>query len=65
GLDGFRTAFLIAAGAALLGLVIAAFLPSSTAAERRAKAVPAPGRDLGPDAVPAPHAESPAGLRRP
>ncbi|MDJ1133580.1 MFS transporter [Streptomyces iconiensis] len=29
-LDGFRTAFLIAAGAALLGLVIAAFLPSST-----------------------------------
>lgn len=29
-LDGFRTAFLIAAAAAVLGLVIAAFLPSST-----------------------------------
>ena len=29
-LDGFRTAFLIAAGAALLGLVIAAFLPRHT-----------------------------------
>lgn len=29
-LDGFRTAFLIAAGAAVVGLVIAAFLPSST-----------------------------------
>ncbi|MFG3029048.1 hypothetical protein ACGFZJ_11010 [Streptomyces sp. NPDC048253] len=29
-LDGFRTSFLIAAGAALLGLVIAAFLPGRT-----------------------------------
>ncbi|GAA2630368.1 MFS transporter [Streptomyces axinellae] len=29
-LDGFRTAFLIAAGAAVVGLAIAAFLPSST-----------------------------------
>ncbi|MFI6123340.1 MFS transporter [Streptomyces sp. NPDC051064] len=34
-LDGFRTSFLIAAGAALLGLVIAAFLPGRTRRDAR------------------------------
>ncbi|MGW8377157.1 MFS transporter [Streptomyces sp. ODS28] len=45
GLDGFRTAFLIAAGAAVLGLVIAAFLPGRGAAASRvaAPAVASPG----------------------
>ncbi|WP_405965615.1 hypothetical protein [Streptomyces sp. NBC_00723] len=32
-LDGFHTSFLIAAGAALLGLVVAAFLPGRTRRE--------------------------------
>ncbi|WP_372446468.1 MFS transporter [Streptomyces spirodelae] len=42
-LDGFRTSFLIAAGAALLGLLIAAFLPSSSGRKGAALAHPAPG----------------------
>lgn len=41
-LDGFRVAFLIAAGAALLGLLIAAFLPGQRAASRPGARVRAP-----------------------
>ena len=48
-LDGFRTAFLIAAGAAVLGLVVASFLPASSRVVSASSAVPAaPVHDRAP-----------------
>ena len=62
GLGGFRTAFLIAAAAALLGLLVAAFLPSSTAGAGRG-AVRERGGKVAARHVPARRSEPRAGMR--
>ncbi|MFI8432632.1 MFS transporter [Streptomyces sp. NPDC079020] len=60
-LEGFRISFLIATGAVLIGLALAAFLPSRRAATRpvllassAGDAQAAPAADSGPDHAPAP-----------